>query len=248
MKHDQSRLTTRQAQSPRPHDVQIECQDWAVTPATGNRPQDFQGQAEFQLVQRLYLSQPQAQVKITGFAGVDHGVGVTRLTARVGLTLSHLIQGNICVVDANLRSPGLADFFDLPNLAGFGDFLTTSRPTSELVQRIGSSNLYVMSEGATISNPTLALRPIPELYTRLLELQSMFEYVLMDLPPINRYPDALLLGPATDGVTVVLQANKSRRAAAVAAVKMLETSNTKIFGSVLNERTYPIPDAIYDRF
>ncbi len=64
MKHDQSQLTTGQAPSPQPHDVEIECQDWAVTPSNGSRPQDFQGQAELQLVQRLYLSQPQAQVQI----------------------------------------------------------------------------------------------------------------------------------------------------------------------------------------
>lgn len=209
---------------------------------------DVSDEAVLPLVQRLYLSMPQAQVQLTGFAGVDHGVGTTHVTARVARSLSGLLNGRICAVDANVRSPRLAEEFGLTNVTGFGDFITSDRPVMEFVRQVRSSNLFVMTAGASLSKPTLALRPMPALYSRLLDLRSKFEYVLIDLPPINRYRDAVIIGPATDGVSIVLRANQSRRVAVAAAVATLKNSETRVFGAVLNQREYPLPEAIYRRF
>lgn len=209
---------------------------------------DVSDEAVLPLVQRLYLSMPQAQVQLTGFAGVDHGVGTTHVTARVARTLAGLLNGRICVVDANIRTPRLAEEFSLTNVTGFGDFITSDRPVMEFVRQVRSSNLFVMTAGASLSKPTLALRPMPALYSRLLDLRSRFEYVLIDLPPINRYQDTAIIGPATDGVSIVLQANHSRRVAVAAAVATLKQSETRVFGAVLNKREYPLPEAIYRRF
>lgn len=214
------------------------------------QPHEFDGsdEAVLPLVQRLYLSMPQAQVQLTGFAGVDHGVGTTHVTARVARSLASLLHGRICVVDANVRTPRLAEEFSLTNVTGFGDFITSDRPVMEFVRQVRSSNLFVMTAGASLSKPTLALRPMPALYSRLLDLRERFEYVLIDLPPINRYQDTVIIGPATDGISIVLQANQSRRVAVAAAVATLKQSETRVFGAVLNKREYPLPEAIYRRF
>ena len=102
---------------------------------------DVSDEAVLPLVQRLYLSMPQAQVQVTGFAGVDHGVGTTHVTARVARSLAGLLSGRICVVDANIRTPRLAEEFNLANVTGFGDFITSDRPVMEYVRQVRSSNL-----------------------------------------------------------------------------------------------------------
>jgi Mrp family chromosome partitioning ATPase len=46
---------------------------------------------------------------------------------------------------------------------------------------------------------------------------------------------------------MVLKANSSRRQTARQTVEELQAGNVKVLGAVLNQRTFPIPDAIYKR-
>ena len=204
-------------------------------------------EAELRLVQSLFLSRSPSPVT-TVFAGVAHQVGVTRVCSRAALTLAPLVDGEVCVVDANFRSPGLAECLGIGNSYGFGDFITAKGSLRDYVRRVGRSNLYVMTAGSDVSNPRLALNSVNELYGRLMELRSVFDYVLIDSAPINAYPDATLIGPATDGVVLVVQANKSHRAAVGGAVDRLRAANATVLGVVLNQREYPVPEAIYQMF
>ena len=55
----------------------------------------------------------------------------------------------------------------------------------------------------------------------------------------------VLLANASDGVVLVLKANSSRRESAQRALKELKGANIAVFGAVLNQRTFPIPNRIY---
>ncbi len=59
--------------------------------------------------------------------------------------------------------------------------------------------------------------------------------------------DAIVLGGLSDGVVLVLKANSSRREKARQALQDLRAANIPIFGAILNQRTFPIPDRIYRR-
>ena len=80
-----------------------------------------------------------------------------------------------------------------------------------------------------------------------MELRAAFDYVLIDAPPLNICNDAVVLGGLSDGVVLVLKANSSRRDTARQALEQLRAANIPIFGAVLNQRTFPIPDGIYKK-
>jgi Mrp family chromosome partitioning ATPase len=82
---------------------------------------------------------------------------------------------------------------------------------------------------------------------RLLELGETFDYVLIDAAALNACNDAVVLGGLSDGVVLTLKANSSRRETARKAVQQLQTANVRTLGAVLNERTFPIPEALYKR-
>jgi len=48
-----------------------------------------------------------------------------------------------------------------------------------------------------------------------------------------------------DGLVVVLEANATRREAAVRITDTLRASNVRVLGAVLNKRTFPIPESVY---
>jgi Mrp family chromosome partitioning ATPase len=82
---------------------------------------------------------------------------------------------------------------------------------------------------------------------RMTELRAEFDYVLVDTPAISASNDATVLGSSTDGLVMVLKANSSRRESARTAIQDLRAAKVRVLGAVLNQRTFPIPQSIYEK-
>ena len=82
---------------------------------------------------------------------------------------------------------------------------------------------------------------------RLAELRREFDYLLIDAPPLNAYADAMALGRLVDGVVLVLEANATRREAALQVTESLRAAKIPVLAAVLNKRMFPIPAALYKR-
>ena len=66
-------------------------------------------------------------------------------------------------------------------------------------------------------------------------------------PPLSAYADGLILSRLVDGVVLVLEANGTRREAALRVTDSLRKSKIPVLGAVLNNRTFPIPATLYKR-
>ena len=77
------------------------------------------------------------------------------------------------------------------------------------------------------------------------KLKEEFGFILIDAPPVSSGADAVLLGQMTDGVILVVEANSTRREMARTAKETFEGANVKVLGAILNNRTFPIPEALY---
>jgi Mrp family chromosome partitioning ATPase len=65
---------------------------------------------------------------------------------------------------------------------------------------------------------------------------------------MSRYADAMALGKLADGLVLVLEANSTRREAAMRVTESLSQAQIRVLGAVLNKRTFPIPESLYRRF
>ena len=81
------------------------------------------------LVQNLFLA-PQGPRRVV-FAGTEGGCGCSWMCARVAEGLASQGRGSVCVIDGNLRSPGLHQQFGTKNQHGLSDALTGSGPIRE---------------------------------------------------------------------------------------------------------------------
>jgi Mrp family chromosome partitioning ATPase len=111
-------------------------------------------------------------------------------------------------------------------------------------QQIAGSNLWVLPSGSPESAGAISSEG---LRSRMADLRNEFDYVLIDAPPANLYADAISLGRLSDGIILVLQSNTTRREAALKAKESFEAANVRLLGAVLNKRTFPIPQNLYDR-
>jgi len=215
------------------------------------RPKNRHGAADDEiakLIQSLFICPATANPpSAVAFCGVNGGVGCSWVCARAGEALAGLLPGRICVVDANLRSPTLHDYFGAEVGPGFAEALNDPAPLRDFVRPTWCSHLWLMASGAVRTELNGGLNP-DRLRSRLSELRAEFDYVLLDTPAVTSCPDAELMARYTDGVVLVVQSRSTHRASARAVKARLEMARIPILGAVLNRRTYPIPEALYRRF
>jgi Mrp family chromosome partitioning ATPase len=197
------------------------------------------------IVQRIFLVQSQTPPRVVVFTGVDHGVGCSRIAASTATTLARNTPGQVCLVEANFRSPALPEFFGVTNHHGLADALLQDGPIRSFIKPVVRDKLWLLSCGAQTDSANVM--PAERVKARLTELRSEFDFVIVDAPPLNKYDDAIPLAQFTDGVVLVLEAGATRREAAQTATASLRTANIPVLGAVLNKRTFPIPDSIYKR-
>jgi len=198
------------------------------------------------LVQSLFLRPEVKGPRRVVFAGTESGSGCTWMCAHTADVLASQIRASVCVVDCNLRSPRLHQQFGLENHHGLSDALHSSDPVRQYAHQLSRTNLWLLSCGSTADNWQTLLAS-DRMRQRLTELRAAFDYVLIDATPLSICNDAIVLGGLADGVVLVLKANSSRRETARQALHELRAANVPIFGAVLNQRTFPIPDKIYRR-
>lgn len=83
--------------------------------------------------------------------------------------------------------------------------------------------------------------------SRLAELRSEFEFAVIQGPIAGASSEAALLAEMADGIVLVLGAGSTRKASARKIKECLEAGSSRILGTVLSERVFPIPDRIYRR-
>jgi protein-tyrosine kinase len=195
------------------------------------------------LVQNLFLMQEVPRRVV--FSGAESGCGCSWMCAHAAEVLASQGRGSVCVVDCNLRSPGLHKQFGTENHLGFSDAVLGSEPIRQYARRL-SRNLWLMSAG-TENKGTQVVLGSERMRSRLAELNATFDYVLIDAAPMNTSNEAILLGGCSDGVVLVLKAHSSRRESAQKVLQQLHASNVRALGAVLNQRTFPIPESLYKR-
>ena len=202
------------------------------------------GEEVLRLVQQVFRTSPD-QPRVVVFSSVAPGDGCTWVCINSALTLASQNPGSLCVVDANLRSPSLHKEFGIENGAGLSEALNQSGSIRNYVQQIAGSNLWVLPAGSAANlQPQLVFE---SLRVRLAELRAEFETVLIDAPPASLFSDAVQLGRLSDGVILVLQGNTTRRESALSVKESFDAANVRLLGAVLNKRTFPIPQKLYNR-
>jgi capsular exopolysaccharide synthesis family protein len=208
--------------------------------------EDKQRDEIFKLVQRVFFTPGGDGSRMIVVAATESGNGCSWICARMAEVLASQVASSVCVVDANLRAPGLHREFGVQNHYGLSNALQSYGPVRGFVTQLSRPNLWLLSCGAE-SESAQGLLGSDRMRTLLPELRREFDYVLIDAPPLHGGDDTLLLGRGSEGVVLVLKANTSRREAARKAVNDLANANVRVLGAVLNHRTFPVPESIYKK-
>lgn len=174
------------------------------------------------------------------------GEGASTVARNVAMTLSRNHRGRVVLVDANLRAPNQHEVFQTGTTDGLVNVLSGDVALAAAVREVPEYGLAVLPSGR-LSDNSSHLVTVSALRGVVTALQSQFDWVILDGPPVTTYADASSLAAVADGAILVLRAERTRGAVAEHAMKVLNEAGVEVLGGVLNRRRYHIPRFIYKR-
>ena len=112
------------------------------------------------------------------------------------------------------------------------------RPLQDAVRPTELENLWVLPAGTPLC-ASMAAQPATSVEQLFAELALDFSFVVVDLPPIDRFDETLGIWSAVDGVLVVIEAECTGRTMARAATQSIAPD--RLLGAVLNKLPNTIP-------
>ncbi len=175
-----------------------------------------------------------SHTRVLGVTSVAMAEGKTTIVSNLGLASAQM-KRNVLLIDADLRRPRLHERFALPNRAGLTDLLQNPRMNWEpLIQPTSIPHLWVLPTGPVDGNSP-GLLYSADLEEIIQNLSSRFELIFIDTPPLSMYPDARILGQNTDGVVMVVRANRNHRDDVRGAYHQLTQDRIHVLGTILND-------------
>jgi capsular exopolysaccharide synthesis family protein len=176
------------------------------------------------------------------FAGVDRrvkSVTVTSALAGDGKTTTALnLAGAIAerghrvlLVDADLRRPSLAGYVNIEGSVGLTNVLLGGVSAEDAIQRVGTFDVLPSGTMPPNVSQLLASESMARLFA---ELQSRYDYVVVDSPPVLEVPDALTIVNLTDGAILVARQRSTKARQLQEAVQSLTFVKANVLGVVLN--------------
>jgi polysaccharide biosynthesis transport protein len=164
--------------------------------------------------------------------------GKSTTSANLALVLAEMGH-RVLLVDADLRRPSQHQLWELPNSVGLTNILVEPGKWSGVV-RSENEHLDVITAGVIPPNP---VRLIDSHRMALLieEWREIYDFVLIDTPPLAVASDALLLAQMADGLLMVARPGVLNSASAESAKAALAKANgdgnekrVNVLGLVLN--------------
>ncbi len=157
--------------------------------------------------------------------------GKSFTAANLALTQAQLAEHRVLLVDFDFRRPTVDKVFQIPIAPGMTNYLQGTAPFSEVIRRVGDSNLYLITAGDPVTNP-LELLNLKECASLLAEVRSHFDWVILDSPPLLFAADGNLLATMCDGTILVVRIGTTTFDSVSRALQSLCENN--ILGIVVN--------------
>ncbi len=139
----------------------------------------------------------------------------------------------VLLIDSDLRKP---TFKAASNRHGLTQLLTTNEAVVDHVVQTQYEGLWLIPCGPIPPNPA-DLLSTPRFQAILTEASEQFDQIVIDGPPVLGLADAPLLAAVCKGTLVVVEAGKTRTAAALASISRLQSAGAHVLGVVLTKST-----------
>jgi hypothetical protein len=204
--------------------------------SNGWKPDEFAREQIRGLVRRVFFAGGSSPVRQVVFCAAEPHIDVAPICDKVARALAQETTVQVALLG---REEENEDFTTAPIPAEKRSLVKSS------FNQLASNLWYVIRNRSNLTDEHVGTGV--HWVTCLTQLRKDFEYVVIEGPAAGVSSEAALLGQVTDGLILVLGAHSTRKATAQKIKQTLVGAQSRILGTVLSERRFPIPDSIYSR-
>lgn len=180
------------------------------------------------------------QVVVVTSAGVHEGKTLTSLNLAWMLAQTEGVRA--LLIDSDLRRPCAAQYLGLHAPNGLSEVLAGQVKLEQAIIKLEPAGLYLLPGGAAREDVAEMLAG-PTFSKLLKQVRTMFDYIIVDAPPMGVFSDANTLINRADGALLVVRANKTKYKA---VERLLDgVPRERMLGVILNQAEEKMADEGY---
>lgn len=160
--------------------------------------------------------------------------GKSSMAFRLAKSMASL-EKRVLYLDGDIRNSTTQIRYEIMgDKVGLSEYLCGEASKEKIIYHTDDQWLDMIFTGAKAPNPS-ALVSGP-LFQELMQfLKSIYDYVIVDTPPLNLVIDGLLIAKQCDGTVLVVESGITERAQAEKARRQMEYAGINILGAVVNK-------------
>ena len=175
-------------------------------------------------------------IKTLAMTSANVSEGKSTITDNVAVVWAQTGQ-RVLLIDADLRRPTLHATFNKSNQEGLTTILTSGTNSIDLrqiVQPSGVENLDILTSGPVPPNPAELLNS-QRMKTLIESVKSVYDMVIVDVPPMLEVTDTQVLSHYLDAIVLVVKEGQTQKLAVKRAVELLNLAHANLLGYVMND-------------
>ena len=176
--------------------------------------------------------------KVIGLTSALRGEGKSTTAANLAYSLAESGK-KVLLIEADMRIPVMASILRLDETPGLSHVLAGLSDLNDAVRKTPlHSGLSIITAGEIPPNPSEMLSS--KRMEQVIEaLKPSFEYIIIDLPPVNAVSDSLAVARLLSGMIMVVRQNYCDQSSLAEAMRRMELMEVKLLGFVLNGAETP---------
>jgi tyrosine-protein kinase Etk/Wzc len=144
----------------------------------------------------------------------------------------------VVIVDLDMRRPTIHTFFNIPNTNGITKVMTGGIGLEDAIVQTQYKGLDVLPAGVIPLDP-IRLIESKKMGEMISALKAMYDFVIIDAPPVIPVNDAIILGAVVDGVIFVMESGKITFTMLEHVKEMVTKAGLNLIGVVFNKMHVP---------
>ena len=194
---------------------------------------------------RLYRIRETKPLNTLLISSSTPGEGKTFVSANLAQALVRQHGCRVLLIDADLRAPRLHQILGVPPGPGLAEYLQGGRSEFEVMQKGQEDELYFIQAGLHVTHPA-ELISNGGLKQLLARVSGLFDWIIMDSPPVLPVSDAVVVATMCDGVIFVVRAGTTPAAVSLKASQQFQDAN--VVGVVLNSADDSVGSGSYYQY
>lgn len=184
----------------------------------------------------LLFTLPEKPCRIIGITSSVQGEGKSTTSVNLAYTIAQTGK-KILLIESDLRLPSLASKLGIQGTPGLSNLLVGWDSERDCLRPSGYfDNWFILPAGDIPPNPSELLGS-DRMQALIRHYEKLFDFIILDLPPVNIVTDALVISKWTDGLLLTVRQNYTDKKAFNACLNQIRKLETKFLGFVMTDST-----------